>query len=68
MQETYAVDSTHVIVETHASGMQQPLGESRPNRVVCTGSGLQQAYLNQMNTFTVNATQAGTFVFLSLTN
>ncbi|TPP66480.1 Filamin-A [Fasciola gigantica] len=59
IQETYAVDSTHVVVETRASGMQQSLGESRPSRVICTGSGLQQAYLNQTNTFTVNATQAG---------
>lgn len=59
MQETYAVDSTHVVVETHASGVQHSTSESRPQRVVCTGSGLQQAYLNQTNTFTVNATQAG---------
>ncbi|CAH8620119.1 unnamed protein product [Dicrocoelium dendriticum] len=62
MYEASIADSTHVVVETGgrlATGPQRSVTESSPNRVVCTGNGLQQAYLNQTNTFNVNATQAG---------
>ncbi|KAA3679014.1 filamin [Paragonimus westermani] len=62
VHDVFTADSTHVVVETGgrlATGPQRSVTESRPNRVICTGSGLQQAYLNQTNTFTVNATQAG---------
>ncbi|CAL8084394.1 unnamed protein product [Calicophoron daubneyi] len=63
IQESYAVDTTHVVVETggrlESSGPSVMRGPSRPDNVVCTGSGLRAAYMNQTNTFTVNATQAG---------
>ncbi|TGZ55160.1 hypothetical protein CRM22_010478 [Opisthorchis felineus] len=62
VQDIYNADTTHVVVETgsrFATGPQRSVSEARPDKVICTGSGLHQAFLNQTNTFNVNATQAG---------
>ncbi|CAH8850553.1 unnamed protein product [Trichobilharzia szidati] len=62
VHDTFTADTTHVVVETGGrlvNGPHSNLGPSRPDRVTCSGPGLQQAYLNEVNTFTVNATQAG---------
>ncbi|CAH8555281.1 unnamed protein product [Heterobilharzia americana] len=62
VHETFTADTTHVVVETGGrliNGPHSNFGPSRPDRVTCSGPGLQQAYLNEVNTFTVNATQAG---------
>nr|CAH8850742.1 unnamed protein product [Trichobilharzia regenti] len=62
VHDTFTADTTHVVVETGGrlvNGPHSNIGPSRPDRVTCSGPGLQQAYLNEVNTFTVNATQAG---------
>ncbi|TNN09515.1 Filamin-A isoform 1 [Schistosoma japonicum] len=62
VHETITTDTTHVVVETGGrlvDGPHSNFGPSRPDRVTCSGPGLQQAYLNEANTFTVNASQAG---------
>ncbi|CAH8554205.1 unnamed protein product [Schistosoma curassoni] len=62
VHDAITTDTTHVVVETGGrliNGPHSNLGPSRPDRVTCSGPGLKQAYLNETNTFTVNASQAG---------
>lgn len=63
----YTEDTAQLIINTSGrmvTGPQRSMGYSQAEAVTCSGSGITQAYIGSVNTFTVNARNAGKIIHI----